>query len=1003
MPSLWDRVDTQNVIRLSAFLLILICAPLFLSRQVRAAATNFPPRSTSTSPAGRRRAQASSRKEQKHSSAVVVTASNQNRQRAAAGGAGMGSKAVGNLPLNGRSASQVAALVPGVVKARTQGKKSGPQGYGTQLVIYGGRPRQNDYRLDGISVVDYANGPMGNAIGITLGVDAIQRLTVLTSNDQAEFGRSNGGYISSTTRSGTDLFHGSVFEYIRNSALDARNFFDAAKPPFRRNQFGATFGGPIWKGHVFLFGDYEGIRQSQGISNVAVVPSPAARQGDLSTGAVTVDPAIKRVLDAFYPLPNAGLLGSGDEGIYLSSGQQITPGNHVTTRVDDRFSRNDSLYVVYMFDKGSVTTPDKLSSLMTGYDSLEHFLALGETHNFSPKLINSFRFGIYRMVANSGSTALLNNPAMADASYGAVPGQNVPAITVPGLVKLVGGIGGSDIYHFHWTSIQAYDDVALTKGKHSLKFGASIERMRDNVFAIKSPAGLFNFNSLADFLTNQPFSVTVAIPGAAKERGFRQTIAGAYAQDNWLFRRNLTLDVGLRYEMATVPGEVNGYLSSLRNLTDPLPEVGGPLFSNPTLKNFEPRVGFAWDPFGAGKTVVRSGFGFFDVLPLLYETQFGEIFGAPFTLLSNVTNLPAGSYPTEAFQLARTSTTALRQAYFEPHPHRNYVMQWNLNVQRALPLGIQMQLGYVGSRGVHNIFRVTDADIVLPTRTPQGYLWPSPAGSGTRLNPNAGTINASFWEGDSYYDALVLQVQSPVGHRFQATGSYTFGKSIDTSSGSIGGGEYSNAITNPLWFDTRLTRGLSDFNIAQDLKVIYSWELPPPRLASKILSWLLSGWQLGGVFEASSGLPFTPGFGGDPLGVLGTDPNVDVPSVKTGPGCNSLVNPGNPNQYIRTQCLYAPNPITLHGNLGRNALIGPGLMNLDFSIFKNNSVKLISEAVHMQFRAEIFNIFNRANFDPPIYFKNVFDSQGNPIPSGGFVDKTQDPSRQIQFALRISF
>ena len=366
-------------------------------------------------------------------------------------------------------------------------------------------------------------------------------------------------------------------------------------------------------------------------------------------------------------------------------------------------------------------------------------------------------------------------------------------------------------------------------------------------------------------------------------------------------------------------------------------------------------------------------------------------------------NLPAGSYPTEAFQIAQASTTADRQAYFEPHPHRNYVMQWNLNVQRTLPLGFQMQLGYVGSRGVHNIFRVTDADIVLPTLTPRGYLWPSPAGSGTRVNPNAGAINASFWEGDSYYEALVLQVQSPVGHRFQATGSYTFGKSIDTSSGSIGGGEYSNALSNPLWFDTRLTRGLSDFNIAQDLKVIYTWRLPSPRLASEWLYWPLSGWQVGGVFEASSGLPFTPGFGGDPLGVSATDPNIDVPNVLSGPGCGSLVNPGNPNQYIRTECLAAPHPLTLRGNLGRNALIGPGLMNLDFSLFKNNTVKFVSESVHLQFRAEIFNIFNRANFNPPIYFKNVFDSHGNPIPSGGLIDKTQNPSRQIQFALRISF
>jgi hypothetical protein len=906
---------------------------------------------------------------------------------------------VSDLPLNGRSASDVAALEPGVATARTQASGQAQRGFGTEMTISGGRPRQNDSRLDGISVNDYSNGPPGSALGVNLGVDAVEQFSVLTSNYPAQVGRSSGGVIGASTRSGTGEFHGSVYEFFRNSALDARNFFDTTKPPFRRNQFGASLGGPILKDRTFIFGDYEGLRSSTGVTQVDTVPSAAARAGNLSTGQINVDPAVLSFVNAFYSLPNGSLLGAGDTGIFTFSGQQVTPENYFTTKVDHKLSEQDAVSGTYMFDTGTVRQPDELNDKRTGYDSRRQMFTVHEAHTFNPRFLSSFRFGINRVVATTGLTFPSGNLHASDPSFGTVPGKNAAGVSVTGLTQFSGGLGSPSNYKFHWTSIQAYEDLSLNTGKHALKFGVGLERLRNNILAVSDAGGVFSFNSLSDFLTNVPFFLSAAIPSAVTERGFRQTILGAYLQDDWRWRPNVTVNLGLRYEMASVPTEVQGKLTTLRNITDATPHLGDPLFSNPTLRNFEPRIGLSWDPFDNGKTAISAGFGMFDVLPLPYLIQFNELFSAPFFQLGSATNLPVGSFPSDAFAFVSGSSNT-RQAYFDPHPRRNYVMQWNLTIQRELAKDLSAMVGYVGSRGLHQPFRVEDVDIVPPTLTSQGYLWPSPAGSGTRLNLNAGRITAGFWSGDSYYDALEVQIKKKMG-RGSLEASYTWGKSIDTSSGSLVGDEYSNSISSPLWFNPRLNRGLSDFNVAQNLEVNYTWEIGTPKWASGINGWALGGWQIGGVFEASTGVPFTPGFGGDTLGVKSTDPNIDVPNLIAGPGCSSPVNPGHPVTYIKTQCFAVPNPITLRGNLGRNTLIGPGLVNFDFSLFKNNYIKRISDRFNAQFRAEFFNILNHPNFAPPLDNRNVFDSTGSRVANAGLITSTQTPSRQIQFAVKL--
>lgn len=910
------------------------------------------------------------------------------------------SETVQNLPLNGRSASDLVALQPGVAQARSAQTTTAQGGFGTEMVISGQSPRQNDFLLDGISVNDYANSPPGSAAGVNLGADSTKQFSVITSNYPAQYGRSSGGIIAQTTRSGANQFHGDVFEFLRNSAFDARNYFDSVKPPFHRNQFGGTLGGPLISKRAFFFASYEGFRQSLGLTFVENVPSQAARNGDLSTGSITVDPSVLRLLNAFYPLPNRGSLGGGDTGVFAFAGQQVTPENYFTTRLDGELSARDALSGVYLFDAGKVTQPDEFNNKGTGYNSRHQFLTLGETHTFSPALVNSFRFGVNRVVANTGLTFPGGNPNAADPSFGTEPGENAAQVSVPGLSDFSGGLGALSLYDFHFTDIQAYDDVSWQHGNHAIKFGGGIERLRDNMLGHSTLAASFTFNSLYDFLTNRPAVLEATLPSPLSERGVRQTIVGVYGEDDWKVLPTLNFGLGLRYEMATMPSDVHNRISNLRNLTDAQPHLGAPIIDNPTLRDFEPRVGAAWEPFGSGKTALRTGFGMFDVLPLPYIFELNLINSAPYLQSGTPTNLPPGSYPAGV----PLTPDDFRQSFFQAHPRRNYVMQWNLTLEQQLARNLSVRAGYIGSRGLHEPFRVEDADIVLPTLTAQGYLWPSPAGSGTRLNPHAGRITAAWWTGDSYYDALEVHLTGTVHQKSQLGLSYTWGKAIDTGSGRMKGDEFPNEPSSPLWFDVRRYRGLAAFDLAQNLTASYIWNLAAPKSAKGIAGWPLRGWEVGGIFQASTGTPFTPQIGGDPLGLKNSQPDVDVPNLlKNMSGCSSQVNPGNPVHYIKTQCFAVPNPITLLGNLGRNTLVGPGLTDLDFSAFKNNYIKRISDAFEVQFRAEFFNVLNHANFAPPFNNRNLFDTQGNPLGNAGEITSTQTPAREIQFALKVNW
>jgi hypothetical protein len=952
---------------------------------------------------------------------------------------------VRDTPLNGRDWAALATLQAGVSSVQNGSASGGgntDRGFGAAVSISGSRPDQNSYRLDGISINDYSNGAPGSVLGDNLGIDAVEQVSVLGSNYPAEYGRTSGGVINAVTRSGTKAFHGDVYEFFRNSALDARNFFDGKIPPFKRNQFGASAGVPIQKDRMFIFGDYEGLRQSLGITTVDTVPSPAAL--GINTGpngtpgpatlcsiprtaqqlppngctttqipasgsgaAVTPDPtthidqAVLPFLRTFYPLPNGPLLGNGDTGIFTFAGQQVTNENYFTIRVDRKISSKGNLSGTYMRDNSKTVLPDAFNELLSDIVSRRQVVTLHEQHELSATLLNAARFGFSRAVGIVGGVSKVLNPNMLNPTFAFVPGEFAGAVqAVPGVTSFLGGPTMQSALpssrSFFWNSFQGGDDVFLTRGIHSLKFGAVVERMQDNELSLANVNGTFRFDSLLNFLINRPHTFQGVRTPFVPDIGLRQTLFGAYAQDDLRLKKYLTVNLGLRYEMVTVPTEAQNRISNLRNLTDAQPRVGSPFFLNPTLRNFEPRVGFAWNPRG-GKTLIRSGFGIFDVLPLPYEFNLSFQRAVPFVQSIFANTLQPGLFPTGAFKQFSAQSNSGLATYVEYKPKRNYVMQWNLGVARELTSTLAVTIGYVGSRGVHLPYRVDNIDMVLPTLTPAGYVFP-PASTSQTLNPNFGRIDSTLWQASSFYDALQADVAKRISHGVEFHAAYTWGKSIDTLSATEADDAFPNGLFNQLFFDQRTSRGLSDFNVAQTFVLSFTWELPNPAWNSRVPKWAASGWQLGGLYKASSGQPFTPILGGDPAGMK-LDETSEPPNRLGGADCRTLTNPGNPNRFIKTQCLAFPGA-SKWGNLGRNTLIGPGVSKLDFSVFKNNPVKRISESFNVQFRAEFFNILNRANFASPTDNSTVFDHLGNPISSAGLITSTQTTSRQIQFAVK---
>ena len=1002
------------------------------------------------------------------------------------------SKTVRELPLNGRDWASLATLEPGVLSIPNQATTSfnankGNRGFGNQLSDSGHRANENEYRVNGISINDYSNAAPGGPTGLNLGVDGIQEFSVITTGYTAEYGRTSGAIINAVTKSGTSQFHGTGYFFDRDSIFDARNFFDGPQiAPFRRIQFGGAAGGPIIKDKTFIFGNYEGVRQSQSSSGTINVPTEEARSGLLCDPAsancstflpaFTPNPQVVPYL-ALWPCPAACQNATHADAISLDTNiPTIANENYYTLRIDHKFSDKDSLDGSYFFDSGPQSQGDPLGNTVHQVFSRRQTVTAEETHLFSSGFVNTVRGGFSRVIGTI-NTPVSGNAVATDAALAIAPGAAAPPqIPVSGLTTAF-GLGGFNRFNHAWNSIQGYDDAFLTRGTHSIRFGFAAERMQYNVLERLSPNGRMNGYSLIDFLQNTPHQLNALAPGGSHEVGLRETLLAAYIQDDWRARPNLTFNLGLRYEFTTRPSDansvpgytVNGYtvaaagfqeITTLANCTPGTTACGpigvhSPIRTNPTAFNYEPRLGFAWDPFHDEKTAIRGGFGMFDVLPLPYEFGLNTAATAPFQIIGADPNATLGTgVPDPNVNFNRQS---IRNRFIQDDPKRALVLNWNLNVQRELARGWTLFAGYVGSRSVHLSVASDDINLVQPTAVNGvGFVFPCDPSqvvpyevtptfntcannkTGTRIDSNWGGgagIRPVLYDGSASYNAFQSQLKKTLSHGVQGQISYTYGKCRDTSSAPVTGDTYLNSIAVPLLLVKSARVGACDFDIRQVLTATVIWSIPGPDSSSGFVSYVARGWQLGSIITATTGAPFTPtiGDGNDPLGTgFNGDFSMDFADILK--GCNPIHGGAN---YLNLACFTPPtaptsfplatpaNPIgcaplsfpgltppagrefcsNVLGNAGRNSLYGPGLKTWDFSIFKNTGIRRISETFNVQFRAEFFNILNHTNFLSPGFLNtfgqnnSIFDFNGAALPTR--LNQTSTSSRQIQFGMKL--
>ena len=576
----------------------------------------------------------------------------------------------------------------------------------------------------------------------------------------------------------------------------------------------------IKKNNIFWFFDFEGIRESLSSTVISTVPSASIRG--------TAVPAIQPFL-TFFPLPNGALAANGQTGQYIFASKRESKDDFLTGKFDHRFSDNDSVNVAYQWDNGGFNAPEGLDNMLVGAATRRNDITFEEAHTFSPTAFNSFRAGFARTVASNNTVLTEMNAALKNPALSFIPGLQPGTITISGVTLFSGGINGPDPNDFHYNSYQVYDDFEVSSAEFiPSNSAACLSACRTSFFSGFTTDGAFTFSSVANFMANIPTTFSGLLPTSDNTRGIRQSLAGAYGQDSIRLRSNLTINLGVRYEMATVPSEVNGKMATLRNMTDPQVTVG-PMFNNPTLKDFSPRVGVAWDPFKDGKTSIRGGFGIYDALPLayLFTNRFPRT--PPFFESGSVNyaagKSPANFFPNGAFTLLTPAT--FRTIYTQQNPPRSFVTQFNVSIQRQLSAGTVLTAAYVGSRG-YNLYDSQDGtDVALPLTT-NPFTW-SPTAQ--PVNPAFSRIAGSvLGSARSWYNSLQVGVKKSLTHGLMAQVAWTYQKSIDEGSATFSTNEFANTMNNPTGiYYPQLNRGLSDFNVANLAVFHLLYDIPAPR------------------------------------------------------------------------------------------------------------------------------------------------------------------------------
>lgn len=893
---------------------------------------------------------------------------------------------ISELPLNGRDFSQLAEIQVGVYANPNMGKAvTAAQGAGPRISISGSRPNQNGFLLDGSDIQDAQQRTPSGVSGATLGVDTVREFSVLTNLFDAEYGKRSGGIINAITKSGANEFHGSTFEYLRNADLDARNFFDVHKPAFKRNQFGFTLGGPIRHDKTFFFVSYEGLRDRLGSTSIVNTLTATGRTGNLGSQTVKVNPAVVPYL-ALYPLPNGTDFGDG-VGQYISTVNTPTSEDYVVAKVDHNISDSDSLWGRYVFDNSNTLSQNAFQGFNNLGLTRRQFFTVGERKILSPQLLNDFESSFNRNAAGSLAQQTIDLPA----SLSFVPGQLFGSLNVSGL----GNYGSARLSNRKLTqnTFEERDVLSYIKGRHVFKAGADFERIQFNTFSAFAQMAEWDFTSVAGFLADTPSALDVMNPASDPIRGWRLNTFSAFAQDDWKVSSRLTLNLGLRYELATEPSEVNGKDASLLHpLTDTQVSVVSHLYQNPSRLNFAPRIGFGWDVFGDGKTALRGGTGVYYDLILPVDWIFAATNMPPFFVRPNPSN-PKG-FPSVPAALAASGVAPFFNAVTNT-PAQPYVYKYSLNLQRQLFRDFVVTVGYDGNHGVHmpreqmiNIYQFQ----VLANG--EKYF---PATS-VRLNPNFGPISYTVFDTNSTYNALQVSALKRFSKRYQVQFNYTYANAMNASDGNIGTSEVGGGTTGSLDpFDWKRDWARAAYDVRNKATALSSYELPRWQ---GLRGALFGSWQMNGILTLEDGVPVNIGISVDVSrsGILAPSGGELRPNLAPGGSGNPLVNSRNPNGYWSGSSFQLPQAGYL-GNLGRNTGTSPGLETLDFSM--NKTVHL-RERLALQLRSEAFNILNRANFGLPS--STAFSSTSG-VPSGSFghITGTATTSRQVQFALKLLF
>jgi hypothetical protein len=916
---------------------------------------------------------------------------------------------VKDLPLNGRSYDELVTLNPGIVNytsERSGGVGTSNSSVGNMFAIAGRRPQENLFLLNGIEYTGASviNNTPGGTSGQLLGVDAVREFNVVTDSYGAEYGKRPGGQISIVTASGTNALHGTLYDFLRNSVLDARNFFDQGNiPEFQRNNFGGMLGGPVKKDKLFLFGNYEGFRQHLGVSDVTLVPDNAAREGFVGSTHVGVAPAVEPLL-SLWPVQNGPDLGNGIGEAFSHPLQSIRE-DFGTARADYNLSQNDTLFGVYTIDDSFANTPsaNPLSSVLEGLR--EQVASVQEQHAFSASVLNTARFGFSRAsYFFTGQTPDDLPGWVSGAPIGAVVIGGGTALNAQSSITAAGTNAGSNLRAAR--NLFTYDDhVGIFHGKHQIEAGIWIQRVQANDLLAQDQYGQASFGSLTSFLKGTISTFTV-VP-APTPLGWRSLEIGGFVQDAIKLAPNLDLRIGFRFESTDGWNESHGraanYAFDSNGVIQTNPFVGNSAFTVNRAKFLpEPRVGLAWDPFGKRKTVVHAGFGIYRSLLDNLDYRLDQT--APFNTTESFKNIPVAGLEI-APGAALPAGAKISPSGAQPDLYTPSVLTWTFKIEQQIASNTSLGVGYVGSHGYHELLSL-DANEPIPTVCPAS---PCPASltPGTIYYPtgaklaNPAVANTTTWmsEGLSSYNALEIDLNRRFSQGFQIRGAYTWSKSLDDGT-ALNSSVSSNApgfVMFPL--HPKLDWGPSTTDARQIAAINSSYELPlgaGKRFlggARGLSRNLVSGWTLSGVETLQSGLPFTPQLGFNPTN-NGDSRNPIRPSWN--PSFTGPVILGGPNRYFNPDAFILPPP-GAYGNTGRDVLTGPGLATTDLSLAKNTQ---ISEKLRAQFRAEFFNIFNRANFGTPNAV--VFTAAGAaPSPTAGVITATSTTSRQIQFGLKL--